>query len=103
MTTRGRSLAERIEQAEAKAQALRARLSEQERREDTRRKVLLGAFVLHELKGANGDSAGLRSLLAERLPGYLTRPGDLSLFADLIAPPKSGAPKTDAADWEDRF
>lgn len=84
-----RSLSERIEQMEAKASALKARLGEQERREDTRRKVLLGAFLLHQLKETkNGDAAGLRSLLAERLPGYLARPADRALFADLLARPE---------------
>lgn len=87
-----RSLSERIEQMEAKASALKARMGEQERREDTRRKVLLGAFFLHQLKDTkNGEVAGLRSLLADRLPGYLTRPADRALFADLLARP-AGAP-----------
>ncbi|HML44482.1 MAG TPA: mobilization protein [Hyphomicrobium zavarzinii] len=85
------SLAKRIEQMEAKAASLKARLSEQERRQDTRRKVLLGAFVLHHLhhqESKNGEVASLRWLLAERLPGYLTRPADRALFADLLARPE---------------
>lgn len=94
-----RSLSERIEQMEAKASALKARLGEQERREDTRRKVLLGAFLLHQLKEMNDNAADLRLLLAERLPNYLTRPADRALFADLLArPAEARAPATAPID-----
>lgn len=45
-----KTIEERLAQLDAQKKALKARLSKQERTEDTRRKVLLGAFVLHRLE-----------------------------------------------------
>ena len=41
-----KTIEERLAQLDAQKKALKARLSKQERTEDTRRKVLLGAFIL---------------------------------------------------------
>ena len=60
-----------------------------ERAHDTRRKVLLGALVLHRL-GASKDEEFSRRLgdwLRRELPGFLTRDVDKELFADLLKPP----------------
>lgn len=83
-----RSLEDRIAQLEARKKTLLARLSKQERSRDTRRKVLLGALVLHRLadSGDHEFSKRLDDWLRRELPGFLTREGDKELFSDLIAP-----------------
>lgn len=48
-----KSIEERLAQLDAQRAALKARLSKQERANDTRRKVLLGALVLHRLENSN--------------------------------------------------
>ena len=48
-----KSIALRIAQLEERKKALKARLGKQERAHDTRRKILLGALVLHRLENAN--------------------------------------------------
>lgn len=80
-----KSIEERLAQLEAQRKTLKARLNKQERATDTRRKVLLGAFVLHRLNtGDTQGSAFLRSLIQRELPGFLTREADHALFIDLI-------------------
>lgn len=46
-----KSIEQRLAELEAQRTALKARLGKQERANDTRRKVLLGALVLHRLEG----------------------------------------------------
>lgn len=81
-----RSIAERLAQLEAERKSLQSKLSKQERAKDTRRKVLLGAFVLHRLeKGQDAFSKDeLPAWLKKELPGFITRDDDAALFADLI-------------------
>lgn len=65
---------ERIAQLQARQQALAARERERERKDQTRRQILLGAFVLHECKG---------QLTPEWLAGldrFLSRPHERALF-----------------------
>ena len=83
-----KSIEERLAQLDAQRQALKARLGKQERARDTRRKVLLGALVLHRL-GENNRAFDktLREWLQRELPGFLTRPDDKALFGDLLAVP----------------
>ncbi len=81
-----KTIAERIAQLDAQKKALQARAGKQERANDTRRKVLLGALVLHRLESA-GDaefSKRLGEWLRRELPGFLTRESDRALFADLL-------------------
>ena len=81
-----RSIELRIAQLEAQKKTLQARLGKQDRANDTRRKVLLGALVLQRLD-ANNDkefSERLRDWLRRELPGFLTREGDKTLFPDLM-------------------
>ena len=81
-----KSIEERLAQLDAQRAALKARLSKQERANDTRRKELLGALVLHRLEtGKDEISRALPDWLRRELPGFLTRPGDKELFADLLA------------------
>ena len=86
-----KTIEERLAQLDAQKKALKARLSKQERTEDTRRKVLLGAFVLHRLeKGQDAFSKEeLPAWLRRELPGFITREDDAALFADLIGKPAS--------------
>ena len=79
---------QQIAQLEARAKQLKARLAQQERARDTRRKVLLGALVLHRLEHS-GDaefSKRLGDWLRRELPGFLTREDDHALFPDLLQP-----------------
>lgn len=84
-----RSIAERLAQLEAERKTLQSKLSKQERAKDTRRKVLLGAFVLHRLeKGQDTFSKeDLPAWIKKELPGFITREDDAALFADLIGKP----------------
>ena len=96
-----RSIAERLAQLEAQRKNLQSKLGKQERARDTRRKVLLGAFVLHRLeKGQDEFSKKLGDWLNKELPGFLTREDDKALFDDLVGDkPRSGKVK-DAAESE---
>lgn len=81
-----KSIEERLAQLDAQRSALKARLSKQERANDTRRKVLLGALVLHRIESGKDEelSRHLKEWLKSELPGFLTRETDRKLFADLI-------------------
>lgn len=80
-----KSIEERLAQLDAQRAALKSRLSKQERANDTRRKVLLGALVLHRLENNRDDfSKNLGDWLKRELPGFLTRDNDKELFADLL-------------------
>lgn len=93
-----RSIAERLAQLEAERKYLQSKLSKQERAKDTRRKVLLGAFVLHRLeKGQDGFSKEeLPAWLKKELPGFITREDDAALFVDLIGKQGERAPANPA-------
>ena len=82
-----RSIEERLVQLDAQRKTLQSRLGKQERARDTRRKVLLGALVLHRLDATKekGEDAGWLSEWVKReLSGFLTREDDKVLFADLL-------------------
>ena len=92
------SIEERIAQLEARKKSLQARLTKQDRAADTRRKVLLGAFLLARMEDAKAAArdpeftARLRDWLAGELPAFLTRPNDRALFPEWIAQDSVGAP-----------
>ena len=92
-----RSIAERLAQLEAQRKALQTKLGKQERAKDTRRKVLLGAFVLYRLeKGQDAFSKEqLPAWLKKELPGFITREDDAALFADLLGEPAAKTPSSD--------
>lgn len=81
-----RSIAERIAQLEARKKALQARLTKQERAVDTRRKVLLGAFLLQRLENGHDleFTRRLSDWLKRELPGFLIRENDRALFPEFI-------------------
>ena len=81
-----KSIEEQLAQLDAKRQALKARLTTQERARDTRRKVLLGALVLHRLnENSRPFDETLKEWLQRELPGFLSRPDDKTLFDDILA------------------
>ena len=81
-----RSIEERIAQLEAQKKALQARLNRQDRARDTRRKVLLGALLLHHIESDSEQGDRLYAWVARELPGFLTRENDLAIFDDFLAP-----------------
>lgn len=87
-----KSIALRIAQLDERKKALKARLGKQERAQDTRRKVLLGALVLHRLENSNDLDFTRRLLdwLRKELPNFLTRDGDKILFDDILLPKTQG-------------
>jgi hypothetical protein len=88
MMTR-KPIAQRIAELEMRKKTLVARLGRQERVRDTRRKILLGALLLHRLEQTSDPALAqrLRDWLRAELPGFLVRDGDRLLFDDLIEPP----------------
>lgn len=98
-----RSISDRLAQLDAQRRNLQSKLGKQERARDTRRKVLLGAFVLHRLEKGQ-DEFSKRELpdwLRRELSSFITRDDDKALFADLIgakaAKPDRTKPKGEAA------
>lgn len=85
-----RTLEQRLAHIEVRRRDLKVRLAKQDRTRDTRRKVLLGAFVLHQLE--TGRDGALAALIARELPGFLQRDDDRALLADL-----TGAAKPETA------
>lgn len=80
-----KSIEQRLAQLDAQRKTLQARLTKDERARDTRRKVLLGALVLHRIEDGNEASADyLRDFIKRELPGFLTRETDKALFDDLL-------------------
>ena len=75
LESKKRQLAERIE-------ALSARAKERQRKDDDRRRVLLGSIILADLSSV-GTSSTLASYIRDRLPSVM-RDGDERLFADLL-------------------
>ncbi|NKW82731.1 mobilization protein [Ochrobactrum pecoris] len=81
-----KSIEQRLAELDAQRSALKARLDKQERTNDTRRKVLLGTFVLHRLENRKDEfSQNLVDCLCSELPGFLKRDGDRELFTNLLS------------------
>ncbi|WP_312930828.1 mobilization protein [Agrobacterium cavarae] len=85
---------QRIRELEEQKKALQSRLEKQQRAETTRRRMLLGSFLLERLEqdGDGGHPQGemdgkrLRQWLAREFPAYLSRDADRLLFVDLLWP-----------------
>ncbi|WP_457584881.1 mobilization protein [Ensifer canadensis] len=86
-----KSIEQRIAELEVRKKTLKARLGRKERAEDTRRKVLLGALVLHRLEHSRDldFTKRLQDWLRRELPGFLVRDGDRALFDDILLPSSS--------------
>lgn len=93
-----KTIEQKLAELDAQRAALKARLGKQERANDTRRKVLLGALVLYRLENGKDEefSRCLREWLKRELPDFLTRDTDKALFAELIQPTPT-APATTTA------
>ena len=87
-----KTIEQRLAELDAQRSALKARLSKTERNNDMRRKVLIGALVVHHLETSDDQEFGkqLGEWLRRELPGFLTRDNDKALFADLIGPVQPG-------------
>ena len=103
-----KSIAERIAQLEAQKKTLQARLGKQGRAKDTRRKVLLGAFLLHRLENDRAFGPTLRDYVKRELPGFISREADKAMLVDLLGDansfppiPPNGAPSAVAASLQD--
>lgn len=79
-------VARRIEELEARKRSLMVRLAARERRLEVRRKMLLGTWVVSELRqSAEGpDVRMLRDLLRRQLPQMALRDADRQLLEDLL-------------------
>lgn len=81
-----KTLEERLEEAqkkEAQAKALvqrtKAQLSSKRRKEDTRRKIVIGGMVIAHMSHDPGFAAQIEKLMSEQI----TRPEDRKLFDNL--------------------
>ncbi|AYG59662.1 mobilization protein [Rhizobium jaguaris] len=80
-----RSIRETPGQREAHKKALQARLNSQERSEDTRREIEVGASIIRRLAHCRDDvSKGLFARLRPEFPGFLTRDRNRTLFANQL-------------------
>jgi hypothetical protein len=85
---------QRIRELEEQKKALQSRLEKQQRAETTRRRMLLGSFILERLEEEGEaehqqggmDGKQLRLWLAREFPAYLSRDADRVLFVDLLWP-----------------
>ena len=68
---------------------VRNRIRRKDRAEDTRRKILLGSFILHRLETEPQRFERLQALLRDELGGFL-KPVDRKLFPDLLGGPQEG-------------
>ena len=76
MSKRLEQLLEFRSQLNAQIQKIRARETSQKRKEDTSRKILLGALVMEMMSKGELD----RNKIMKRLDGFLTREIDRKLF-----------------------
>ena len=76
MSKRLEQLLKKREELSAQIQKLRAREATQKRKEDTRRKILLGALVMEMIEKGELE----RDKIWKRLDGFLTREIDRNLF-----------------------
>lgn len=87
-----KTIEQRLAALDAQRTALKARISKQDRANDTRRKVLLGALVIHRLENGRDEfSKGLHDWIRRELPGFLTRDNDKAIFVDLLKPAPAAA------------
>jgi hypothetical protein len=95
-----KKLEERKNQLKAQIQKLRAKESTEDRKRDTRRKIVLGAVLLEMVKSGDWSEEKLHNLLERKL----TRPRDRELFGLTLEPnpsvqgepPKTNSVMTDS-------
>jgi hypothetical protein len=93
-----KTISQRLADLDERKKTLQARLGKQERAQDTRRKILIGALVLHRLDQSNdaGFADRLGDWLRRELPGFLVRDGDRALFDDILG--RTSQPRGDSND-----
>jgi len=77
---RVQKLQEKRDQLNAQLAAMEARAKQTQKKQDDRRKILLGAMVLNDI----ATHPELKTYLAARLPGFLVRPEDRKLFSEFM-------------------
>ena len=80
-------LLERQAQLKSQIQQAKAQERSRERKLDTRRKLLIGAAILHQVEQQQWPESKLKAMM----DGFLTRPEDRRLF-DLAIPDESNDP-----------
>jgi hypothetical protein len=83
------NIEKKIEQLKAQKATEEARIRAKAKKDDTRRKILIGAYFLEQ-----AEKNGTMDDLKNRMNSFLTRPNDRALF-DLTAaptPPPSSSP-----------
>ncbi|MFG1404090.1 hypothetical protein [Xanthobacter sediminis] len=85
METEADALRLRAAQLRAQADACLARAAKEERARQTRRKILVGSVILHDLATSSGDEGWLRSYLQRRLD-FFGRSADRELVSRLPHP-----------------
>lgn len=81
-----RQIAKRLAQLEVRLQSQETRLSTRVQAREIRRKILLGAFLLHKMETAADTEmvTRLRDWLHRDLLSFLAYDGDKDLFQDLL-------------------
>lgn len=69
---------------EARAASLRARVNQQNRKDDTRRRILLGAFLLNQLARGGNRNDNIKQWVADELPKFLTKERDRQVLAAFL-------------------
>ena len=82
--TRLAKLLEREAQIVARRETLQRRIRLKVRADETRQRILLGAFALHLIEQDTPMARQLRSVLASELSGFLTRPRDKDVLMPLL-------------------
>lgn len=75
-----------LEQAKARYNALVAKQSAEERKRDTRRKIILGAMLIDAAKDKNPEEAKSAGLLINELIRRIPREHDQKAFQDWTIP-----------------
>lgn len=76
MNKRLEQLLKKQEELKAQIQKIKAAEATQKRKEDTRKKILLGALVMEMIDSGELD----KNVMMKRLDGFLSRSGDRTLF-----------------------
>lgn len=92
MNKRLEELTKRRDQITAQIQALKAREQAAERKQDTRRKILIGAAVLERVKNGKWPEERLLAMMDE----FLTKDLDRQLFG-LSSKPATDKPATESS------
>jgi len=77
-----KSLEQRRNQLLQQAKKLDAKIRKEKRKIDTRRKVLLGEYILNKLKTSERNT--VLNDLKTNLPKFLERKQDIKLFQDIL-------------------